>query len=133
MMIGSGFLFNLETAVRDGKVMQGFDSESLERGDSHSRLVKGSPRLNDSGSKDCVNLPSPTAVSRFNWQPMLLGYRFLQKETSGDSCALEFFEYVDNDWGSFFVSVFYKFLEANFVIKFTKIFIFCFCQVIKHI
>ena len=58
-------MFILETAVRDGKVMQGFDSESLKSGGSHSRLVKGPPLLNDSESKDCVNLPSPTAVSRF--------------------------------------------------------------------
>ena len=54
----------LETAVRDGKVMQDFDSESFKSSDSHSRLVKGSLLLSDSGSKDCVNLPSPTAVSR---------------------------------------------------------------------
>jgi hypothetical protein len=54
----------LETAVRDGKVMQDFEPESFERGDTHSRLVKGSLRSNDSGSKDCINLPSPTAVSR---------------------------------------------------------------------
>jgi len=60
------YRFNLETAVRDSKVMQDFKSESFERGDTHSRLVKGSPSSNDSGSKDCVNLPSPTAVSRFN-------------------------------------------------------------------
>jgi predicted phosphodiesterase len=57
---------NLETAVRDGKVMQDFESESFERGDTHSRLVKGSPRLNDSDSKSCITLPSPTAVSRLS-------------------------------------------------------------------
>ena len=55
---------NLETAVRDGKVAQDFDSELLKSGGSHSQLVKGPPLLNDSGSKDCVNLPPPTAVSR---------------------------------------------------------------------
>ena len=54
----------LETAVRDGKVMQDFDSELLPIGGSHSQMVKGPPIGNDSGSKDCVNLPSPTAVSR---------------------------------------------------------------------
>ena len=56
--------FILETAVRDGKVMQDFDSELFKSGDSHSQKVKGSPLLNDSGSKDGVRLPSPTAVSR---------------------------------------------------------------------
>ena len=57
-------ILNLETAVRDGKVMQDFDSESFPTGGSHSQMVKGPPVGNDSGSKDCVNLPSPTAVSR---------------------------------------------------------------------
>ncbi len=56
---------NLETAVRDGEVMQDFDLESFPIGGSHSRTVKGPPVGKDSGSKDCVNLPSPTAVSRF--------------------------------------------------------------------
>ena len=59
----------LETAVRDDKVMQGFDSESFKSGGLHSRLVKGPPLLNDSGSKDCVNLPSPTAASRIRENP----------------------------------------------------------------
>ena len=45
-------------------MIQDFDSELLKAKDSHSRLVKGSLALSDSGSKDCVNLPSPTAVSR---------------------------------------------------------------------
>ena len=57
--------FNLETAVRDGKVMQDFDLELFPIGGSHSQMVKGPPIGNDSGSKDCVNLPSPTAVFRF--------------------------------------------------------------------
>ena len=61
---------NLETTVRDGKVRQGFDSELLKSGGSHSQLVKGPPLLNDSGSKDFVNLPSPTAVSRLNKQAL---------------------------------------------------------------
>ena len=56
---------NLETAVRDGKVMQGFEPESLTTGGAHSQKVKGPPVVRDSGSKDCVKLPSPTAVSRF--------------------------------------------------------------------
>ena len=54
----------LETAVRDGKVMQGFEPESLTTGGAHSQKVKGPPVGRDSGSKDCVKLPSPTAVSR---------------------------------------------------------------------
>ena len=56
--------FNLETAVRDGKVMQDFDSELLPMGAEHSQKVKAAPIGSDSDSKDCVNLPSPTAVSR---------------------------------------------------------------------
>ena len=59
------FRLNLETAVREGKVSQDFDSESLAAGGSHSQMVKGTPAASDSGSKGCVNLPSPTAVSRF--------------------------------------------------------------------
>ena len=58
------YLLNLETAVRDGKVSQDFDSESLVAGGSHSQMVKGPPAASDSESKGCVNLPSPTAVSR---------------------------------------------------------------------
>ena len=46
------------------KFRQDFDSESFKAKDSHSRLVKGSLALSDSESKDCVNLPSPTAVFR---------------------------------------------------------------------
>ncbi len=54
----------LKTAVRDGKVMQDFELESLKTVDAHSQMVKGATVLSDSGSKDCVNLPSPTAVFR---------------------------------------------------------------------
>ncbi len=54
----------LKTAVRDGKVMQNFDLESLLIGGAHSQTVKGAPNGSDSVSKDCVNLPSPTAVFR---------------------------------------------------------------------
>lgn len=61
--IGKGF--NLETAVRDGEVMEDFDLESFPIGGEHSQTVKGPPIGKDSGSKDCVNSPSPTAVSRF--------------------------------------------------------------------
>ena len=54
----------LETAVRDGKLMQGFESEPLSIVGAHSLTVKGPPIGRGSGSKDCVNLPSQTAVSR---------------------------------------------------------------------
>ncbi len=60
--------FNLETAIRDGKVVQDFDAESHRAGDTHSQMVKGSPALCDYGSKDCINWLSPIAVSRFNKQ-----------------------------------------------------------------
>ena len=54
--------FNLE-AVQDGEVMQDFESESFVMGGDHSQKVKAPPITNDYGSKDCVNLPSSTAVS----------------------------------------------------------------------
>jgi len=54
----------LETAVRDGKLMQDLELESLCNGVGHSQMVKDHPIANDSGSRDCVKLPSPTAVSR---------------------------------------------------------------------
>jgi len=54
----------LETAVQDDKVMQDFELESLTSGGEHSQKVKAPPLVSDSSSKDCVNLPSSTAVSR---------------------------------------------------------------------
>ena len=59
------FHFNLETAVQDNKMMQDFELESLRMGADHSQMVKAAPIRNDYGSKDCVNLLSSTAVSRF--------------------------------------------------------------------
>ncbi len=55
---------NLETAIRDDKLMQGFEQKSLSTGSAHSQMVKGPPIERGSGSKDGVNSPSPTAVSR---------------------------------------------------------------------
>ncbi len=57
--------FNLDPAVRDGKLMQDLELESLCNGVGHSQMVKDHPIANDSGSRDCVKLPSPTAGSRF--------------------------------------------------------------------
>jgi uncharacterized protein (DUF58 family) len=57
--------FNLETAVQDDKVMQNFELESLLMGGDHSQKVKAPPIRSGYGSKDCVNLSSSTAVSRF--------------------------------------------------------------------
>ncbi len=54
----------LETAVRDAKLAQDLELESLCSGAGHSRLVKDRPTANDSGSRDCVKLASPTAVFR---------------------------------------------------------------------
>jgi hypothetical protein len=56
--------FNLETAAHDDKAMQGFDLESLLMSD-RSQKVKAPPIRRDYGSKNCVNLLSSTAVSRF--------------------------------------------------------------------
>ena len=72
----------LETAIRDGKVVQDFDAESHRAGDTHSQMVKGSPALCDYGSKDCINLPSPIAVSRIIQE---VHYTFLQMERIGYS------------------------------------------------
>ncbi len=63
--------FNLEMAVRDVKLAQDLELESLCSGAGHSQVVKDRPTANDSGSRDCVKLASPTAVSRFN---MTAGY-----------------------------------------------------------
>jgi O-succinylbenzoic acid--CoA ligase len=57
--------FNLETAVQDNKVMQDFELESLSMGVDHSQKVKATPIESDYSSKNCVNLLSSTAVSRF--------------------------------------------------------------------
>ncbi|MEI8366059.1 MAG: hypothetical protein WCF65_06545 [Parachlamydiaceae bacterium] len=64
---------NLETAVQDDKVMQGFESESIVIGGDHSQMVKAPPIRNDYGSKNCVNLSSSTAVSRLNLMFYSLG------------------------------------------------------------
>jgi len=58
--------FNLETADQDGKVMQDFDLEPLTAGGDYSQKGKEPPDISGYGSKDCVNLPSSTAVFRFN-------------------------------------------------------------------
>ena len=63
-LLHNHLMLNLETAVQDGKVMQDFELESLTTGGDHSQMVKAPPVVNDYGSKDCVNLPSSTAVSR---------------------------------------------------------------------
>ncbi len=60
----SGNCLNLETAVRDGKLMQDLELESFCNGVGHSQMVKDHPIANDFGSRDCVKLPSPTAVFR---------------------------------------------------------------------
>ena len=58
--------FNLETAVQDNKVMQDFELESLSMGAHYSQKVKVANIGSDYGSKDCVNLFSSAAVSKFN-------------------------------------------------------------------
>lgn len=46
--------------------MQDFELESLPVGAEHSQMVKAAPIGSDYSSKDCVNLFSSTAVSRFS-------------------------------------------------------------------
>ena len=48
--------------------MQDFELESFLTGGEHSQMVKAPPVKTDYGSKDCVNLPSSTAVFRFKAQ-----------------------------------------------------------------
>ncbi len=55
---------NLETAVHGDKVMQDFELESITIGGEHSQKVKAPPIVSGYSSKDCVNLPPSTAVSR---------------------------------------------------------------------
>ncbi len=62
---------NLETAVRDAKLAQDLELESLFRGAGHSQVVKDRLTANDSGSRDCVKLASPTAVSRLNLETLI--------------------------------------------------------------
>ncbi len=83
-------LIILETAIRDGKVVQDFDAESHRAGDTHSQMVKGSPALCDSASKDCINLPSPIAVSRI--------IRSKQEEVLGRRLKDKGRHYVEDDW-----------------------------------
>jgi len=64
LFIAENSKLNLETAVQDGKVVRDFDVESLAAGSNHSQKVKAPPAVSGYGSKDCVNLPSSTAVSR---------------------------------------------------------------------
>jgi len=54
----------LKTAVGSGKVMQDFESELVPTEGHIPQVVKGPSIGNDSDSKDCVNLPLPTAVFR---------------------------------------------------------------------
>ncbi len=66
----------LETAIEDGKVMQDFDLESLPTEGEHSQMVKDPSVGKDSGSKDCINLPSsielveePITRTPPHWEP----------------------------------------------------------------
>ncbi len=55
---------NLETAVRDGKLMQDLEPESFAMGWSFTFWECPTPLQSDSNSRSCINLPSRTAVSR---------------------------------------------------------------------
>ena len=54
----------LETAIGGGKVMQGFDPESLPTGGPFTTWECEPPVRSDSESKPCITLPPRTAVSR---------------------------------------------------------------------
>ncbi len=68
------FGFNLETAVRDAKLTQSLEPESLCSGVGHFQRVLDHLTANDSGSRDCVKLASRAAVSRFKAPPFLAMY-----------------------------------------------------------
>ncbi len=57
---------NLETAGEDGKLTQSFEPEALPIGGGFTDRECAPPIERDSGPKPCINLPSPTAVSRLN-------------------------------------------------------------------
>ncbi len=60
-----GSVFNLDSAVEEDKSTQSFESESLLMRGDHSQKVKAPLIKSDYGSKDCVDLSSSTAESRF--------------------------------------------------------------------
>jgi len=76
-----GISFILDPAVRDGKLMQDLELESLCNGVGHSQMVKDHPIANDSGSRDCVKLPSPTAGFRFILMGSEVGKTIVRNET----------------------------------------------------
>ena len=51
--------------------MQDFESESVAEGTDHSQMVKAVLEQSDCGSKGCVYLPDPIAVSRLITAPSL--------------------------------------------------------------
>ncbi len=59
-------VLNLETAVRDAKLAQDLELESLCSGAGHSQRVLDRSTANDSGSRDCVKLASRAAVFRLD-------------------------------------------------------------------
>ena len=50
--------------------MQDFESESVAEGTDHSQMVKAVLEQSDCGSKGCVYLPDPIAVSRMIAKPV---------------------------------------------------------------
>jgi len=71
-------LFILDSAVQDDKAMQDFESESLLMRGDHSQKVKAPRIKGGSGSKDCVDLSSSTAESRFMDRFLEQGQNILQ-------------------------------------------------------
>ncbi len=95
----------LETAVRDGKLMQDLELESLCNGVGHSQRVLDHPIANNSGSRDCVKLPSPTAVSRIiaGKYPLLTPLSHLQVKSSETGNLMVkgaslLTAYIDSNW-----------------------------------
>jgi YfiH family protein len=62
---------NLDSAVRNDKAMQDFESESLSIGGDHSQKMKTLPIKSGYGSKDCVDFSFPTAESRLKGDALI--------------------------------------------------------------
>ncbi len=84
--------------------MQDLELESLCNGVGHSQMVKDHPFANDSGSRDCVKLPSLTAVSR-----IIEAGRILMAHSSPNLRVRKCKMMQDFDAQSFILSAYFQF------------------------
>ncbi len=88
---------NPKTAVGDGKVMQDFEPESVPLGGDIPHVVKAPPNGTDSGSKDCITLPSPTAVFRVKEPSDKDGFAQIKRTLLRAAPAVRLIEEVPDD------------------------------------